>query len=197
MRTYLVTGPAVEPVHLDEVKQHCRVTPSDVTDDALLQGYIAAARRAVERHTNRALVSQTWDVKFDAWPADDRLRLPLAPLSSVTSISYVDEAGDSQTWAASNYRVVAPAGPQARPGLVELGYEKTFPSVRAIADAITVRIVAGYGASWNDVPEDLRLAILILVAEFYANPGRTITGTIVNEFPTLREILHGYVVPVV
>lgn len=59
---------ATEPVSLDEAKAHLSVIHD--ADDALIGGYISAARETVERHTGLALVSAayTWEPKSDDLP---------------------------------------------------------------------------------------------------------------------------------
>jgi uncharacterized phiE125 gp8 family phage protein len=59
----LVTPPTIEPVSLAEAKAHLRVTEAD--DDALIAGYILAARHAAESYIRGALITQTWDYSLD------------------------------------------------------------------------------------------------------------------------------------
>ena len=44
-----------------------------------------------------------------------------------------------------------------------------------------VRFVAGFGEAWEDVPADLRQAVLLLAAHFYEN--RTDTGSVSGSMP--------------
>ena len=62
-----IVAPYAEPVHLDDAKLHLRVEVTD--DDALIRTLIVAARNHAEIFTGRALVTQTWDLKLDAFPA--------------------------------------------------------------------------------------------------------------------------------
>jgi fatty-acyl-CoA synthase len=82
------------PVTLTEIKAHCRVDGAD--SDAVLNALIAAAVSHLDGHTGilgRAMVTQTWRQDFEAFGG--RLRLPLWPVASVTSVTYRDAAGDS------------------------------------------------------------------------------------------------------
>lgn len=189
----LVTGPTVEPVTLAEAKAHCRVVIAE--DDALLSGYIQAARERVEAETRRAIITQTWDQKFDFdWPRylgepDENHRrcweigitLQRPPLQSVTSISYVDTQGATQTLAADQYQVVKRNG-QSGDGLIVPAYGVTWPQVRDIPDAITVRFVAGYGGL-ESVPGRVRQAMLLMIGDAYENRENQVTGTIVTALP--------------
>ena len=84
MALVLNTAPAVEPLTLDQAKEHLRVT--DGADDAKISRLISAARRHVEGFLGRRLINQTWDLNCFDWPAGDVFHLPYPPLSSVTSI---------------------------------------------------------------------------------------------------------------
>ena len=55
----------------------------------------------------RALLTQTWDMYLDEFPCAGEIIIPLSPLQSVTSVSYVDQHGATQTWASANYRIVS------------------------------------------------------------------------------------------
>lgn len=153
----LVTGPTSEPVSLAEAKAHCRVDNED--SDAMLAGYILAARRFAEGYTRRAFVTQTFDQTFDYdWPAvcgSQQIFLLLPPLASVTSITYVDVDGATQTLSSSDYRVLT----DGVLGRVVPAYNVTWPAVRSQENAITVRFVAGWDASV--VPDEIRTAILL------------------------------------
>lgn len=191
----LVTAPVLEPVSLDEVKSHLRLDSDSAEEDAYLTILRQVARETVEAHTRRALLTQTWDWKLDGFPCAQPWELPKAPLQSVTSISYVDSDGATQTWASSNYSVLAPAGPRAMPGTVALAYNATYPVVRSIPNAVTVRFVAGWTAAAS-VPAPIRHAVLILVAEMYARREEAIVGTIINRVPVgVSHLLQNSCVP--
>ncbi len=181
MSLTLVTAPAAEPVSLEEAKLHLRVD-SDADDD-LVATLIEAARNNVEAHTSRALVNQTWDLKLDTFPPSHIFELPRPPLSSVTSITYVDIDGVEQTWASADYTVQANAGPYSMPGTVALAYGASYPTHRSQPDAVTVRFVAGYGADGSSVPAAIRQAVLLLIGEMYARREVAIAGTIISRIP--------------
>lgn len=168
---------ATEPITLDEAKLHLRVTGAD--EDDLINNCIVAARQHFEDATNRALINQTWVLTLDRWflrhEVNRRwLYLPKSPLSSVTSVYYVDENGDSTLWDSSNYNVDT----NSEPGRLELGYDKTWPVTRDQVNAITITYVAGYGSSASDVPQGIKSAILLLVADLYQNRETFTTGTV-------------------
>lgn len=157
----LVTGPTAEPVTLAEAKAHLRVSIAD--DDGLIAGYILAARRYAEGYTRRSFCTQTWNYTLDHdWPwmcVDEyykrRIMLPLPPLQSVSSITYVDTDGATQTLASDQYVVRT----DETSGIIEEAYNVTWPVVRCQSAAMTVQFVAG----WAQVPDEIRTAIMLHV----------------------------------
>jgi len=177
MALSLVAAPAIEPIYLEEAKAQCRIDHGD--EDALVQALIRASRDYVENFTHRALITQTWDWQIDGFPCGD-LVLPLAPVSSVTSVTYLDSAGTSQTWSSSNYRTDLPAGPKAPRARLAPGYGVLYPTTYDVINAVTVRFVAGYGATTATVPFAIKQALLLLIAHWYKTREPVVTGTIVS-----------------
>jgi uncharacterized phiE125 gp8 family phage protein len=139
----LVTAPTAEPVSLDEVKLHLRVD-SDA-EDTLIAGLNSTARDYAESFTQRAIPQQTWDLKLDGFPCE--IWLPKAPCISVTSITYIDTNGDSQTLSTALYTADLPVGPKARAGRIVPAYNQHWPQTRCVPNAVTVRFVAGYAGT--------------------------------------------------
>ncbi len=171
-------GPSVEPVSLTELKAHLHVDHTD--DDLALTGLIALGRQAVERDTGRSLITQTWVLRMDEWPARC-IELLHPPVQSVSSITYVDGAGVTQTWSSAEYVVDL----YSQPGLVRLAYGCSWPSVRGDDRGIAVTYVTGYGAAGSDVPYELRQAMLLRCQLEY-------DGWNADAFGTLRGAADAY-----
>jgi uncharacterized phiE125 gp8 family phage protein len=159
----LVTAPATEPVTLADAKLHLRVTGT--AEDSTLALYLQMAREAVEQECWRALLPQTWDLFLPAWPLDGVIYIPRPPLQSVTHLRYIDADGVQATYPASNYLIDT----ASEPGRLVLAPRCTWPSaVLTTANPIVVRFVAGY-ANAASVPAVIRAAILLGIADIYAN----------------------------
>lgn len=170
MSLKLITGPASEPVSLAEAKAQLRVDASD--DDLLITSLVSAAREHVEMVTRRALFTQTWEVRFDAWPATP-FRLPLAPLQSVASIKYLDEAGSEFTVATSVYGVDI----NSEPGRVYLKPNQNWPSAALYPyEAVRIQFVAGWSTT-AAVPATIRAALLLAVGHLYENREQVIVAS--------------------
>jgi uncharacterized phiE125 gp8 family phage protein len=178
MNHTLITAPAGEPVTVEEARSHCRIDGNQ--DDEILFALSKAAREYAEAYTGRSFVNTTWELKVDQFPL--YFQLPKAPLVSVTSITYIDIQGNTQTLPANTYQVVNDAGPFAQPGKIFQAYNETWPSSRGYINDVRIRYVAGYGAP-TDVPPAIKAAIKLMIAHLYENREATLTGTIVTEFP--------------
>lgn len=160
MSLELVTGPAVEPISVSELKLQQRITHA--TEDSLLSIYIAAARRKAEQLTRRAFITQTWRQRLDAFPSGE-IKLLKPPVASITSVAYIDGAGDSQTLGSSLYTLDR----HTMPGWLYPADGTTWPATDDVVNAVTITMVCGFGAAASDVPEDIK-AWLLLVAGFLA-----------------------------
>lgn len=157
--------PAMEPLTISEAKAHLRVTGSD--DDTYIESLIVTAREELERQARIALINQTWVAKLDEWPLCRYIELRPAPLSSVTSITYLDETGTSQTLASSEYEVDT----GRMPGVVHLAYNATWPTTRITQNAITITYVAGYGEDADNVPRRAKHAMLLWIESHFCGRG--------------------------
>lgn len=185
-----VTAPTTEPVSRTEAKDHVRETGT--TQDALIDELIKAARILCENATSRSFITQTWRLTMDDFPRDGSpIRLDRPPLVSVESVKYIDSTGVEQTLASGEYVVDT----STLYGEIVLAYGATWPNVRAGRGAVTVNYTAGYGAA-AAVPETIKAAIKLTLADLYEVRESSIVGTIHAVNPTVGALLAGYVLPV-
>src|SRR5690606_21876625 len=144
------------------------------SEDTLLAQYIASAQAWVERYTGLLLVEDTVVDTFTAF--GDYLELSRGPFVELTSIAYVDSAGDNQTV----------TGARVRDGNI-YPPEGGWP-VAGEYTPITATYVAGFDQ--YDVPEELVQAQLLLIAHWYQNREAVAEGTF-NEIPLAVEALAG------
>lgn len=157
----LLTDATTEPVTLEQVKLQCRIEHSDL--DTHLEGLIKTARKHVEAITRRTLLPQTRKLVLDAFPSEGEvIKLLYPPVTDVSSITYVDTSGTTQTWSSSNYIKSL----TSEPARIATAYNVQWPITREQIDAVTVNYTVGY-ASADAVPQPLKQAILLLVESFY------------------------------
>jgi len=188
----LITPPTAEPLTTAEAKTHLRITTAD--EDTYIAALVLAARQALEELSGRAFITQTWEYALNSFPSATvgnplgAIWLPKAPLQPVTSITYVDPDGASQTLGASVYTVDT----RALPGQIVPAYGQVWPDTRAVVNAVVVKFVAGFGDDAVDVPEPIRHAMRIHVGTLYEHREDVVTGTIVSPIQTVRALLAPY-----
>lgn len=209
-KTKLITAASINPVTLTEARAHLRIT--DTSEDTLISTLIGVATEYAEKRTGRALISQTWELYLDNFPyganyvsespdynqkyidnieESQFIEMKFPPLASVTSITYYDSNNALQTFAASNYDVDI----IRQPGMIRLGYGKSWPSTYYRPNAVIIRYVAGYGSATTDIPEPIRAAIKLLVSFFFENREAVTTFNTVQQIPipqVIEDLLNQY-----
>lgn len=179
-----LSDPLAEPLSLAEIKAHLRL--DDESEDALIAGYLIAARQAVERYVRRALIAQRWQLVLDAWPSGP-LRFPRPPLLAVEAVRVLDTAGAATLVPASDYRVET----RAEPGFLLASAGTGLPAPGLPASGIEIDFVAGYGDDWNAVPAPVRQALLMLVTGLFearGNAAPMIAGTVRSLLDPFRMV---------
>lgn len=165
---YAISDRSAElPVSLELTRMHLRNEDLRV-DDALVRALILSATQNIEAQYGLALLEQTVVQTHNAFPAssDTPMLLRIAPLLSVTSIAYIDAAGATQTWNASQYT----SGRFNNTAFIvpKIGY--SWPSGLAkMPNAVTITYDAGYGTKSENIPEPIKQAILLNVGWLYEN----------------------------
>ncbi len=161
MTAVLISGPAIEPVSLSQAKAHLRVDVDD--EDTLLTSLIAAARLHVEAYTQRVFITQTWSIYLDKWPQGQPLCLPISPIQSVTEINLFATDNTSVAVDPTGYVVDALSAP---PRILWRGAGSGPRPGRAL-NGIEIIVIAGYGNDATQVPQPIRQAILMLIAQWF------------------------------
>jgi uncharacterized phiE125 gp8 family phage protein len=185
MSSILLTGPAVEPVTLDDAKAFLKVETAD--DDDVIAALIAGARVHAEAQTRRALITQSWRLTRDAWPGNGRIAVLPAPLQAVSAARVYRLDGTTQA--------IDPAAfvtdKAAAPALLWFT-SGALPAPGRVVAGIELDVEVGYGDTPADVPADLRQAIRILVAHWYENRGLIAAG---GPFAVLPETASALLAP--
>lgn len=165
IRYELQTDSIIEPVTLAEAKLHVRV--DNDADDTVITNQIKSARRYCEKYTARAFINQTWLAYFDFrdFLYKRAFYLPFGKIRSITSINVYDVNNVATPIPTDKYSVSA-----ARINLNDGYYYNTVTNYRNF-DTLEINWVVGYGETADDVPQDLKQAILLLVGHWYENRG--------------------------
>ncbi len=183
----LLTPPSVEPVALDEMKLHARIGGSD--DDVLLTALLRGARQWVEAYTRRALIAQNWALYLTGRPSGEKIVLPRGPIIAVSRFAFFDEDDAEHEWDAGHYYV----NNAAVPAEIVLRSGASWPDATRCANGIVIDYAAGYGASADSVPDDIKLAIKQLALHWYEHRGEASTSQTYAKAPlTIEALLAPY-----
>lgn len=176
----IVKPPACEPVDIDAVRKHCRVD-SDYDDD-MLSMYAVTARSMAEHYLDRALITQ--ELSWTIVPSAPPIVTPAIPHSFyllwpgfITHPLALPRAR-TQCLKAVRWGEITELRPIPRDMFV--ANLSTEPATIAVAAEVIPRIpshalqfemVAGYGDKPDDVPLQIRHAILMMTAWLYENRG--------------------------
>ena len=188
-----VGGATAEPLTTAEVKTHLRIDHAN--DDDYIDTLIIAATDYTETVCSRSLIQGTFDLYLDAFPVDscESIWLPSPPLISITSIKYYDDLDVEQTWSAAEYEVDTD---HPYKGHVYPARTYTWPNARNFHKSVHIEYIAGYddsGASPEDladnIPQELKHAMLLLIGHWYENREDTAAGIKIDTIPTAYDAL--------
>lgn len=147
-----------EPVTLGEMKDYLRLegfvdedesTTESLSDfdfdDTLISSFITAARKRAEKYCGISIVFHTWKDCFTNGAGDIEFRY--GPIQSITSLAYKDDG-----------TVVD-----------EDNYETTGFDFQTLDTVYSDKMILIYDAGYEEVPEEISLAIKQMVAYWYKN----------------------------
>jgi hypothetical protein len=163
-----IMPPMIEPISLDEAKQHLRVD-IDAEDDLILS-IISAARSRAEGYTGLSLMPQKWMYAMDRFPVfrrtgtapsrsdfdqlgnstwegelqfnrSQQVSLPRSPLISVDLVTYIDLNSQQRvTLAANNYIV----DDMSMPGRLVPPVGASWPLAQPVANSVQISFTTGF-----------------------------------------------------
>lgn len=151
---------------VDELKAHLRLgsgfSDGDI-QDVVLESYLRAAISAIEARTGKILIERVFSWTLTRWRDLMGQPLPVAPVTSVTSLALRDRAEEEELIDPSRYRLELDAQrPVLRPG------GACLPAIPA-GGVAEIGFTAGYSQTWGGLPSDLGHAVTLLAAHYYEN----------------------------
>ena len=171
--------PGFELITVEEAKTFLRI--SHAGDDAVLGGYITAARQFCETYTGQSLITRDYRMHVSKMKKPiDHIEIPKTPLVSVTDIRLVDSQGVETIIPAETYTVDI--------DLACITFDRAI-TVSSETTALNIHFTAGHGTSAEDIPEALRQAVLIKTTHLYE-----FRGDRDDDIPldVLSSLLHPY-----
>lgn len=149
---------------LEEFAAHLRLGfgfADDGAENALLLRYLGAALAAIEAETGQALLIRKFLLRVRGWDRKGQFVLPIGPVTEIEEIRFVKS---------SEVVAVEPARWDLMPGrsrqLVSGPAGGPLPLVPRGAE-VEIAFTAGHGETWEDVPGELRQAVLMLAGFYY------------------------------
>lgn len=178
-----ITTPAViDDDFLRLVYDHCKIEAGDPEDTYtdpgeeeildLVDSYVEAALGKIESASGRMLFKRTCRLTLDAFSRT--IALPASPVIGVTSVVYLDTAGEEQTLDAAAYALVDRL---EWPKLIPAhGY--TWPETWDFPGSVKITFDAGYGEGMETIPAQLRMATMQTVADWFRFAGNVATTSL-------------------
>jgi uncharacterized phiE125 gp8 family phage protein len=141
------TAPVVEPITLAEAKEYARIDGS--AEDALITALIKMARLHCESFTAKSLVPKTITITSFSFPY--QFQMPYGPLNAENNVTKVVTLDQNGAETNLNYQV--------NPGL--------YPKMMILGGNQSYKFKTVYTAGFTTVPEDIKLAIKMLVNTMY------------------------------
>lgn len=169
-----VTAPPAAALPVRAFAAHLRLGTGfadDGSQDAVLELYLRAAMAAIEARLGRVLLARSFVWTVDRWREEASQPLPVAPVRSVESVALVEADGTEMAVDPVAWSLVRDT---QRPRLVGR-FGRSLPRIPRGGSAV-VRLVAGFGPTWDEVPADLRQAVFLLAAHYHESRSENATA---------------------
>lgn len=156
MRVLVIEAP-VPVVDLAEARDHLRVDGG--LEDALITGMVAAATGDAEAFTQQVFAPRLLEARFDAFETARCVRLPSPPVIEIVAFTW---RGSDGTWHEGDLIDI------------ELDGRDVVPTAEAPWTGMAVgpgSLRITYRAGYEDVPDQVRSAILLMTGFLYHNRG--------------------------
>jgi uncharacterized phiE125 gp8 family phage protein len=201
-RPRIVVGVTEEPISVEEARQHLEAQPYgdsglDGADDAMIEGFIAAAREYCENYTGLSFAPVTLEAAFDNYPTcvasgmPLAIELPFGPVREVLSVTHGDGSDDANVdgWVLDRYSSPARLTPLANAQL--------WPTLEGATNLVKVQYTAGYGDIDSDgfgepLPGSAKTALLLMVGHLYRNREATTDSAMATLPLGVQSMLRPY-----
>ncbi len=174
----ILEAPEALPITIEEAVEHCRA-PIGGSDDVLVERALKGAISFIENRTGRIIAPTLVQYRLDDWPCDWDLKVPHAPIRDVVDVRYVGEDGIERSIGDENWSWEG----ESDGAVISWAQLSSIPSLHTTQKGtVRVNFQAGYNlpdesGTGDDpnlaLPEDLKIAILMLTSHWYENRGLT------------------------
>ena len=172
------THTAPEIISLEKAKEHLRIEADFVDEDVLIQDYIQAAINAAENYIATSINEAKFEVHSDSFI--NFYDFKVTPVQAISSVKYLDEAGDLQTLEVGKYELLPVDQYTSRIRYTDLD---TLPLLDDNSTkAVQIEVLTGYAT--GTVPKAIQSAVLLILTDLYENREDR-----VNNLPTRSQSL--------
>ena len=176
-------SPIVWPITVDELKLWAKIFNS--AQDGLLQTIINGVTLQAERYTKKSFITKEYETKRDVFGDLDESPNPgftnlnncpvvlrRSPFVKVESITYISD-GSPVVMPEADYQVAT----KEAYSQVYTTDSSSWPTIDTdVVQPITINFKAGFGETADDVPDDIKDAILAHATAVYKNSGDCSSG---------------------
>jgi uncharacterized phiE125 gp8 family phage protein len=160
MKLKRTSSPALEPITLQQAKDHLKV--SSTGEDSVITFEITAARRFIEREMGVQMISCGYEGYLDKFPDVDYIEFPIKPMTGVIEVLYFStNILDSASCIFDEVH---------NPPRLYLAPGYSWPSTEKRVNAVKITFNAGYNAA-ADVPETWVEAVKMALTHFHEHRG--------------------------
>lgn len=160
----LITPPAAQPLHVNDVRQHLK---QDITDDDnLIAVYLGAAVEFAQMQTQRQFITARYQYILDGFPGPSlmgvpigqafaipahAIQLPRSPVSQVVNIQYTAMDGTTQTMPSGDYFVNYTGDPVCITPVFGKIWPISLPQIGSVKVNFDAGFMAVFTASGNNI----------------------------------------------
>ena len=169
-----------EPVELDEMRDHLIVEHNE--HDSYISLLIPAARKVAENYIDGVISDREYTLYLDNF--EQIIELPFRPVDiGSIAIAYTDDDDAPQTiadyaleWLTFSVKVKPACG-------------ASWPTIETGKDKVQITFTAGYDAAFNEVPPDMKHAIMMIGATLYDQREDHTAAVELKNVPTSSRLL--------
>lgn len=171
MSLIVTTRPTVEPITLEEAKNHLVIDLDYRDEDFLVSSLISAARSYCEQYLGYPIIRTSFSYRMNNFPSSE-IEMPVNKIISIDSITYIDTQSSpiQQTLSTDVYDLDTGVNPP----VVYLKYGQSWPANRGGKNDVTINFTAGFADSiasprdYDDqVPMAIKQAMKLIIGELY------------------------------
>jgi uncharacterized phiE125 gp8 family phage protein len=158
-----ISTPETIPISSEKLSIHLRLADgfsSESNEDANLLHYIKSATQIIEHKIQSAIVSKKYSWTLKAWPSSfldiRELSMPLERCTHIESINITASDGSTRDIFDSNWHLLGR----------RLYCNTPVPRLHT-NECIVVQFWSGFGKTQDDVPDDIKQAVLLLAAHYF------------------------------